>query len=238
MFSKLSKGVKQQFKFYTFLQVRNCRFRVYPKSTQTTNTENTRKGERKMRVAYVRVSTVEQNEERQLQALEGFEIEKWFVEKKSGKNTNREQLTLMLEFVRAGDVIYVMDFSRLSRSVSDLLNIVQTLERKNVRLVSLKENIDTHTPTGKLMLTVIGAIAEFERENLLERQKEGIDIAKKQGRYKGKKRKTLENFDQVYNEWKNNNITATSASKLLGVTRATFYNRVKQKEMETEKKDL
>ena len=124
-----------------------------------------------MRVAYVRVSTVEQNEERQLQALEGFEIEKWFVEKKSGKNTNREQLTLMLEFVRAGDVIYVMDFSRLSRSVSDLLNIVQTLERKNVRLVSLKENIDTHTPTGKLMLTVIGAIAEFERENLLERQK-------------------------------------------------------------------
>lgn len=191
-----------------------------------------------MRVAYVRVSTVEQNEERQLQALEGFEIEKWFVEKKSGKNTNREQLTLMLEFVRAGDVIYVMDFSRLSRSVSDLLNIVQTLERKNVRLVSLKENIDTHTPTGKLMLTVIGAIAEFERENLLERQKEGIDIAKKQGRYKGKKRKTLENFDQVYNEWKNNNITATSASKLLGVTRATFYNRVKQKEMETEKKDL
>lgn len=191
-----------------------------------------------MRVAYVRVSTVEQNEERQLQALEGFEIEKWFVEKKSGKNTNREQLTLMLEFVRAGDVIYVMDFSRLSRSVSDLLNIVQTLERKNVRLVSLKENIDTHTPTGKLMLTVIGAIAEFERENLLERQKEGIDIAKKQGRYKGKKRKTLENFDEVYNEWKNNNITATSASKLLGVTRATFYNRVKQKEMETEKKDL
>ena len=187
-----------------------------------------------MRVAYVRVSTVEQNEERQLQALEGFEIEKWFVEKKSGKNTNREQLTLMLEFVRAGDVIYVMDFSRLSRSVSDLLNIVQTLERKNVRLVSLKENIDTHTPTGKLMLTVIGAIAEFERENLLERQKEGIDIAKKQGRYKGKKRKTLENFDEVYNEWKNNNITATSASKLLGVTRATFYNRVKQKEMETE----
>ena len=191
-----------------------------------------------MRVAYVRVSTVEQNEERQLQALEDFEIEKWFVEKKSGKNTNREQLTLMLEFVRAGDVIYVMDFSRLSRSVSDLLNIVQTLERKNVRLVSLKENIDTHTPTGKLMLTVIGAIAEFERENLLERQKEGIDIAKKQGRYKGKKRKTLENFDQVYNEWKNNNITATSASKLLGVTRATFYNRVKQKEMETEEKDL
>lgn len=191
-----------------------------------------------MKVAYVRVSTVEQNEERQLQALEGFEIEKWFVEKKSGKNTNREQLTLMLEFVRAGDVIYVMDFSRLSRSVSDLLNIVQTLERKNVRLVSLKENIDTHTPTGKLMLTVIGAIAEFERENLLERQKEGIDIAKKQGRYKGKKRKTLENFDEVYNEWKNNNITATSASKLLGVTRATFYNRVKQKEMETEKKDL
>lgn len=193
-----------------------------------------------MTVAYVRVSTIEQNEARQVEALKQHNIEKWYMEKKSGKNTdNREQLKLMLDFVRAGDEVYVMDFSRLSRSVADLLNIVKLLEEKKVRLISLKENIDTHTPTGKLMLTVLGAIAEFERDNILDRQREGIALAKQQGKYTGRKPKTLENFDEVYNAWKNKEITATSASKLLGVTRATFYNRVKQKENEdTEKKDL
>lgn len=192
-----------------------------------------------MRVAYVRVSTEEQNEARQIDALKQYDIEKWYIEKKSGKNTDREQLKLMLDFVREGDEIYIMDFSRLSRSVIDLLGVVQLLEEKKVRLVSLKENIDTHTTTGRLMLSVIGAIAQFERENLLERQREGIKIAKEQGKYHGRKPKQLDNFPEVYREWKSGNITAVAASKLLGVTRATFYNRVKQYEAEEkEKKDL
>lgn len=178
-----------------------------------------------MRVAYVRVSTEEQNEARQVEALKSYNIEKWYIEKKSGKNTKREQLQLMLDFVREGDEVYVMDFSRLSRSVADLLNIVKNLEEKKVRLISLKENTDTHTPTGKLMLTLIGAIAQFERENLLERQREGISIAKREGKYKGRVPKQLDNFEEVYTEWKAGNITAVAASKLLGVTRATFYNR-------------
>ena len=139
-----------------------------------------------MKVAYVRVSTVEQNQARQIEALEKFNIEKWYIEKVSGKDTKREQLQLMLDFVREGDEIYVMDFSRLSRSVQDLLDIVEMLNDKKVKLVSLKENLDTSTPTGKLMLTVIGAIAEFERMNILERQREGIAIAKKEGKYKGR----------------------------------------------------
>ena len=130
-----------------------------------------------MVVAYVRVSTAEQNEARQLEALEKFNIEKWFTEKVSGKDTKRPKLQAMLDFVREGDVVYVMDFSRLSRSVRDLLSIVDLLNEKNVRLVSLKENLDTSTPTGKLMLTMIGAIAEFERQNTLERQREGVAIA-------------------------------------------------------------
>ena len=187
-----------------------------------------------MRVAYVRVSTVEQNEARQTEALEKFNIEKWYIEKVSGKDTKREQLQLMLDFVREGDEIYVMDFSRLSRSVQDLLSIVDLLNEKNVKLVSLKESLDTSTPTGKLMLTVIGAIAEFERINILERQREGIAIAKKEGKYKGRKAMELDNWEEVYASWKNGEITAVAASRLLGINRGTFYNRAKKFEKEVD----
>lgn len=180
-----------------------------------------------MRVGYVRVSTADQNEARQIEALEKFNIEKWYSEKVSGKDTKREKLQQLLDFVREGDEVYVMDFSRLSRSVQDLLNIVDLLNEKKVKLVSLKENLDTGTPTGKLMLTVIGAIAEFERMNTLERQREGIAIAKKEGKYKGRKALELDNFDEVYKSWKNGEITAVAAANLLGISRGTFYKRVK-----------
>lgn len=108
-----------------------------------------------MRVAYVRVSTAEQNEERQLEALEHFGIERWYTEKISGKNTNRPKLQEMLDFVREGDVVYVHDLSRLARSTKDLLSIVEQLDAKGVQLVSNKEAIDTQTAAGKLMLTMI-----------------------------------------------------------------------------------
>lgn len=183
-----------------------------------------------MRVGYVRTSTVEQNEARQVDALEKFGIEKWFKEKVSGKDTNREQLRIMLDFVREGDEVIVLDFSRLTRSVSDLLRIVNLLNEKKVKLVSLKESLDTSTATGKLMLTVIGAIAEFERQNILERQREGIAIAKREGKYKGRRAKELENFDIVYESWKNGEITAVKAAQLLEINRGTFYQRVKRHE--------
>ncbi|MGU9213541.1 recombinase family protein, partial [Clostridium perfringens] len=116
-----------------------------------------------MNIAYVRVSTVEQNEERQLEGLKKYNIEKWFTEKISAKDTNRPQLKAMLEFAREGDTIFVWDFSRLARSTKDLLELVETMEAKGVHFKSIKENLDTSTPTGKLMLTMIGAINEFER---------------------------------------------------------------------------
>lgn len=181
-----------------------------------------------MKVAYVRVSTEEQNEARQVEALEKFNIEKWYKEKVSGKDTKREQLQLMMDFVRDGDEVYVMDFSRLSRSVGDLLHIVETLDNKGVKLVSLKESLDTSTPTGKLMLTMIGAISEFERQNILERQREGIAIAKREGKYKGRRAKDLENFIMVYESWKQGEITAIAAAKMLDISRGTFYQRVKK----------
>ncbi len=140
-----------------------------------------------MKIGYVRVSTIDQNEARQIEGLEKYEIEKWFTEKVSGKDMNRPELQTMLDFAREGDTIYVHDFSRLARSVSDLLKITEQLQAKGIHLVSNKENIDTSTPTGKLMLTMIAAINEFERTNLLERQREGIAIAKREHKYKGRK---------------------------------------------------
>ncbi|MGN0708401.1 MAG: recombinase family protein, partial [Faecalibacterium sp.] len=141
-----------------------------------------------MRVAYVRVSTAEQNEARQIEALKQHQIEKWFTEKVSGKSMDRPQLQAMLDFVREGDTVYIHDFSRLARSTRDLLALVEQMQEKHVQLVSNKENLDTSTPTGKLMLTMIAAINEFERQNLLDRQREGIAIAKQKGVYKGRKK--------------------------------------------------
>ena len=134
-----------------------------------------------MNVAYVRVSTAEQNEARQVEALHSHNIDKWFTEKISGKNTHRPQLQVMLDFVREGDTVYIHDFSRLARSTKDLLELVEQLQAKGVHLISNKEHWDTSTPTGKLMLTMIAAINEFERANTLERQREGIAIAKRNG---------------------------------------------------------
>lgn len=182
-----------------------------------------------MNIAYVRVSTVEQNESRQLEGLKKYNIDKWFTEKVSAKDTNRPQLKLMLDFAREGDTIYIWDFSRLARSTKDLLNIVENMNNKKVHLKSIKENLDTSTPTGKLMLTMIGAINEFERANLLERQREGIAIAKAEGKYRGRKEITYpDNWKEVYDQWKSRELTGTKAMELLGLKRNTFYKLVKE----------
>lgn len=175
-------------------------------------------------IAYVRVSTVEQNEARQIEALEKHSIDKWFTEKVSGKNTKRPQLQKMLEFVREGDTIYIHDLSRLARSTKDLLDIVEQLQAKGVHLVSNKENIDTNTPTGKLMLTMIGAIAEFERANMLERQREGIAIAKKAGKYKGRKPVNVDanTFLSQYERYQKREINKGELAKILDVSRPTL----------------
>ena len=179
-------------------------------------------------VGYCRVSTVEQNEGRQVEALKPHHIDKWFIDKCSGKNTDRPQFQAMLEYIREGDTVYVEDFSRLSRSVSDLLQIVNQLQDKCVGLVSLKERIDSTTPQGRLMLTMIGAINEFERANILERQAEGIALAKQKGVYKGRKRIVKPaNWQDVYSRWKRREISGKEAMKELDLKRNTFYNFVR-----------
>lgn len=188
-----------------------------------------------MKIAYIRVSTVDQNEERQIKAMEHLGIEKYFIEKVSEKDTNRQKLIELLEFVREGDTVYIKDFSRLARSTKNLLEIVEQLESKKVKLISLKENLDTSTSTGKLMLTMIGAIYEFERFNLLERQREGIEIAKEKGKYKGRKKVEYpNNWVEVYKRWKNREVTGNKAMEQLGLKRTTFYKLIKEYENKQE----
>ena len=177
-----------------------------------------------MKVAYIRVSTKEQNEARQMEAMKDKGIEMYFTEKVSGKNTDRPELQRMLSYVREGDTVYVHDFSRLARSTKDLLNIIEQLKEKGVHLVSNKENLDTNTATGKLMLTMIAAINEFERENMLERQFEGVEIAKKEGRFKGGKPKAMNRsqLERMKADLQAKRITKKRAAELLGVSRPTL----------------
>lgn len=174
------------------------------------------------KIAYVRVSTQEQNEARQREALAARGIDKWFIEKASGKNTNRPEFQRMMEWVREGDTIYIHDLSRIARSTKDLLELLDMLDVKGVALVSDKESIDTSTATGKLIITVIAAINEFERANLLERQREGIAIAKRQGKYKGRKPTTVPDLSRHYDRYQRREISKAALARELGISRPTL----------------
>ena len=173
-------------------------------------------------VAYVRVSSVDQNRERQRAALQGHQIDRWFEESLSGKNMARPQLQELLQYIREGDTVYVSEFSRLGRSTADLLEIVKRIEGKGATLVSLKENFDTHSAAGKLQMTMLAAISEFERAMILERQAEGIAIAKKKGKYKGRKRVKIPNIGDYYARYMRRELTKTAAAAALGVSRNTL----------------
>lgn len=183
-------------------------------------------------IGYARVSTEDQNEARQLESFRTFRepISKTFIDKCSGKNMNRPQLKAMLDYVREGDVVVVSDFSRLARSTKDMLQIVQDLTDKGVGLISMKENLDTDTPQGKFMLTVFAALAELERATILQRQREGIDIAKSEGKYKGRKPITIDQ-DQLRAEcakWRAGEQTARETMQKLDIKPNRFYRIVKK----------
>lgn len=180
-----------------------------------------------MKVGYIRVSTAEQNIARQEVLMNELNVDKVFIDKVSGKNTKRKGLDDMMHFVRNGDIVVVESISRFARNTKDLLSLIDQLTEKKVGFVSKKENIDTDTPTGKFMLTVFGAVAELEREYTLQRQKEGIAIAKEQGKYKGRKKLENDRFMDIYKQWQNGDITAVKSMKLLGWSKSTFYRRVR-----------
>ena len=183
-----------------------------------------------MIIGYVRVSTTEQSEERQIVELQKFGVEKFFIDKASAKISSlRLQLEEMIRFLREGDTLIVSEFSRLARSTSDLLRIVDTLNQKGVKVQSVKEQLDTSTPQGKFMLTIFGAIAEFERDLMIQRQQEGIRIAKAAGKYKGrtgkKRPKDFDKYKQLYYERK---ITVVDIARHYKTSHTTIYKWIKQ----------
>ncbi|WP_409967188.1 recombinase family protein [Bengtsoniella intestinalis] len=180
-----------------------------------------------MKIGYIRVSTQEQNTIRQEALMEALGVDEVYIDRISGKNTNRPELRKMMDYVRQGDTVIVESISRFARNTRDLLDLVEQLSSKNVEFISQKEAIDTATPTGKFMLTIFGAVAELERAYILQRQQEGIDIAKTQGKYKGRKPIQHPDFDRVVTKWRSGDITAAEAMKRLDMSSSTFYRRVR-----------
>lgn len=181
-----------------------------------------------MKIGYIRISTAEQNTARQEVLMRELEVDNVFMDRMSGKNTNRPELQKMMNFVREGDTVIVESISRFARNTKDLLDLVEKLTEKNVEFVSKKEAIDTTTPTGKFMLTIFGAVAELEREYILQRQREGIAIAKENGVYKGRKPIERPEFDAVVALWREGEITAVEAMKRLDMKSSTFYRKIKK----------
>lgn len=182
----------------------------------------------KIKIGYIRVSTTDQNTARQELLMTELGVEKVFIDRISGKNTDRPELKRMTGFVRQGDCVVVESISRFARNTKDLLDLVEQLTAKGVEFVSKKEAIDTTTPTGMFMLTVFGAVAALEREYILQRQAEGIAIAKQQGVYKGRKPIVRPEFENVVSLWRQGSITAVEAMNRLNMKPSTFYRKVKE----------
>ena len=188
-----------------------------------------------MKVGYVRVSTQGQNTARQEVLMQELGVEKVFLDKQSGKDTARPELKKMMEFVREGDVVIVESISRFARCTRDLLELVEQLSGKGVAFVSKKEALDTSTPSGRFVLTIFGAIAQLERESILQRQKEGIAIAKAQGKYTGRPPKTYPDLGAVLEAWRRGEISVGQARKQLGVSKSTFYRLAANQKKEANK---
>lgn len=193
-----------------------------------------------MRVGYIRVSTVEQHEDRQVKDLtENAEVSKVFIDKLSGKDTNRPQLNAMIDYVREGDTVVVSEYSRLARSTRDLIDIIETLQNKGVTVISMKEKLDTSTPQGEFMLTVFAGIATLERKLMLQRQREGIAIAKANGKYKGRQSKQKpDDWESLKAMYMSRQITVSEIAKRCDVSRPIVYKWLKETPEEHQREHL
>ena len=181
-----------------------------------------------MRIGYVRVSSLDQNPDRQIEDLKAQKAEKIFMDKVSGKNTDRPELQRMLSFIREGDTLIVHSLDRLARNLADLLTMVQDLTCRGVSVIFLNERLSFEagadaSPTSKLMLSMIGAFAEFERSMIRRRQAEGIALAKERGVYKGRPRSISEETLETVNVLVEQGVPLATAAKKVGISRSTVY---------------
>ena len=183
-----------------------------------------------MKVFYIRVSTVNQNEARQLEQAKEINADKIFIDKASGKNTDRKAFKEMMNFVREGDEVIVSDISRLGRNTKDVLLTIEELNARGVSFRSLKESVNTDTAQGRFFLSIVSALAELERETIRERQAEGIAIAKANGVYKGRKALDLDTdeFRRYAKDWREGRRTAVECMKHFNISSPTWYRKIKE----------
>ncbi len=179
------------------------------------------------KIGYIRVSSKEQNIDRQIKKLEQYNLDKLYIEKISGKDINRPELKKMMRNIQKDDVLYVESLSRLARSLKDLYIIIEFLSKKEVKFISIKENIDLSSATGKLIFNILASLSEFERDIIKERQKEGIEIAKEKGKFKGRKYDKIneKQFKNIVSKLENEKISVLEAYTSLKMTKSKFYRR-------------
>ena len=178
-------------------------------------------------VGYARVSTLEQNLDRQLDLLRSYGAEKIYTEKMSGTKRDRPELTKLLERMDEGDTVVIESLSRLGRSTKDLIELVELFHRKNVQLVSLKEAIDTSTSTGTLLFTIMSALAQFERDVIADRTREGLNAARARGHYGGRPRVDSHKLQQAVKLYQSGQHTTKEIEELTGIKKATLYRYLK-----------
>lgn len=185
-------------------------------------------------VGYIRVSSITQNEDRQ---LEGIKLDRVFTDKVSGKTVNRPELTELINYVRDGDTVLVHSMDRLARNLDDLRKLVNTLTEKQVKIKFLKESLEftgVDSPISNLLLSVMGAFAEFERSLIRERQMEGIALAKKRGAYKGRKKVLSDEQVELLKEALKAGISKTEIAGHLKIDRSTIYHYIKYYNINTQ----
>ena len=175
---------------------------------------------------YARVSTAEQCLDRQIDALENYNVDKIFCEKISGTKKNRPELDRLLLEITKEDTLVIESLSRLGRSVKNLAELMEYFNENNIRLVSLKETIDTTSPTGRLLFTIISSLSQFERDVLAERTAEGLRAARKRGRVGGRPKTSTEKLNKAIALYKTKEYSITEITELTGVSKSTLYRAI------------
>lgn len=181
-----------------------------------------------MKFGYARVSTDDQELARQIDALNNYGVDKIYKEKITGTKTNRPELDKLKNAVREGDSVIIESLSRLGRSTKDLLALLEEWDNQGVKLVSLKENIDTTTPTGKLLVTVLSAISQFERDITVQRTNEGLQAARKRGRKGGRPKANAENVRKAVDYYNRQTMSVKEITAICGISQATLYRALNE----------
>ena len=183
------------------------------------------------KLGYARVSTLDQNLSRQIDMLNQYGVDRLYTEKMSGTKRNRPELTKLLAHMDEGDTVVIESLSRLGRSTKDLIELVELFQKRGVQLVSLKESIDTSTSTGKLLFTILSALAQFERDVIADRTREGLNAARARGHSGGRPKSDDKKVSQAIKLYQSKQYTVKEIEELTGIRKSTLYRYVKKTQL-------